>query len=304
MDCSIRPTRFKDIFIVSTLDFFYPLVEDPYAQGRIAAANVLSDMYSFGISDVDNVLMVLAASLDMTVRDRETVTKLMIKGFDDTCKEAGTLVTGGQTVYNPWPIIGGAAMSVLKLEDMIMPTGAVEGDVIVLTKPLGTQVSVNLMQWLHDDKKWATVKDIISKEDVLRSFDVSQKSMIRLNRNAAGLMRKYGAHAATDVTGFGLLGHAANLASNQTAKVNFVIHSLPIIKNMVAVHEAIPIFKLTQGYSAETSGGLFLAIPKDKAADFCAELEKMDGVPAWIIGDVVQGDNKAEIVEKVKIIEY
>ena len=81
--------------------------------------------------------------------------------------------------------------------------------------------------------------------------------MSRLNRNAARLMHKYGAHAATDVTGFGVLGHANNLASNQKAEVSFILHTLPILANMVKIYKACGInFKLRDGFSAETSGGL------------------------------------------------
>jgi len=148
MDCSVIPSKkYKDLFVVSTTDFFYPLVEDPYTQGKIAAANVLSDMYALGVVDVDNLLMLLASSLNIkNLDDRNIVTKYMIKGFDDQCKMADTQVSGGQTVMNPWPIIGGVANSICKMQDIIMPVNAVVGDVIVLTKPLGTQVAVNAKQ--------------------------------------------------------------------------------------------------------------------------------------------------------------
>ena len=107
MDCSIVPSqRYKDFFVVSTTDFFYPLVEDPYLQGRVGAANVLSDMYALGVVHIDNVLMILAASLDIDEKSRNIVTRNMMKGFSDCCKLANTDVTGGQSVLNPWPIIG------------------------------------------------------------------------------------------------------------------------------------------------------------------------------------------------------
>src|SRR4051794_41167438 len=112
MDCSVVAShKYPDMCIVSTTDFFFPLVEDPYVQGRIACCNVLSDMYAMGVDEVDNVLMLLAASIDMPEPDRSVCTRLIIRGFDDTCKLAGTAVTGGQTVKNPWPIIGGVAKS-------------------------------------------------------------------------------------------------------------------------------------------------------------------------------------------------
>lgn len=99
-------SQYKDFCIVSTTDFFYPLVEDPYLQGRVGAANVLSDMYALAVTNIDNVLMILAASLDIDEASRNIVTKQMMRAFNDCCLLADTNVTGGQSVLNPWPIIG------------------------------------------------------------------------------------------------------------------------------------------------------------------------------------------------------
>ncbi len=93
--------------------------------------------YAVGVSDCDFMLMLLAASNQMTPEDRDICTKLMIKGFHDQATAAGTIVTGGQTVINPWPIIGGVATSAVFEKDVIKPDGAVAGDVVILTKPLG-----------------------------------------------------------------------------------------------------------------------------------------------------------------------
>ncbi len=107
MDCSIvQSNKYPEFFIVSTTDFFYPLVDDPYLQGRIGCANVLSDSYALGLGHIDNVLMILAASLEMDPPIRNTVTQAMIRGFNDCCLLGDTMVTGGQSVLNPWPIIG------------------------------------------------------------------------------------------------------------------------------------------------------------------------------------------------------
>lgn len=288
MDCSIRPTKFKDIFLVSTTDFFYPLIEDPYVQGKIACANVLSDLYALGVVDCDNMLMLLATSSDMPLPDRDVCTKLLIKGFNDLALEAGTSVTGGQTVVNPWPVIGGVAMSTQKEEGFIRPENAVPGDVLILTKPIGIQVAVNAHQWLEIPEKWARIDDVVTREQVIDTYEFAAKHMSRLNKNGAILMHKYGAHGATDVTGFGLMGHANNLAKNQKAKVRFEIDTLPILAHMKTVVNKVGIFKLFEGLSAETSGGLLLTLPEDKAKAFCEEIEQLDGYPAWIIGRVVE----------------
>ena len=120
LDSCVLPTRHKGLSLVQTTDFFYPLVDDPYLQGKIACANVLSDLYAMGVSDCDNMLMLLGVSTDMTAKEREVVTSLMIKGFSDLAKEAGTSVNGGQTVVNPWYIIGGVATSIASSNEFIM----------------------------------------------------------------------------------------------------------------------------------------------------------------------------------------
>jgi selenide, water dikinase len=130
-------------------------------------------------------------------------------------------------------------------------------------------------------------------------------SMTRLNRMAAKLYLKHDGHASTDITGFGILGHASNLARYQENPVAFHIHTLPIIPKMAKVNECVD-FRLFQGLSSETSGGLFIAFPREKAEAFCKEIEELEGCPAWIVGDVVkwnEGDPRASISTQVKILE-
>jgi selenide,water dikinase len=305
MDSAIVKTKHNGIVHVSTTDFFYPLVNDPYLQGKIAAANVLSDMYAVGVSDCDFMLMLLAASTEMSADCRDICTKLMIKGFSDQAEAAGTVVTGGQTVKNPWPIIGGVATSAVLTTEYIGPEGALPGDVVVLTKPIGTQVAVNLREWMMDDnERWAKAKAVISEADALKAYLAAQDSMCRLNRTGARLMREYGAHSATDVTGFGLLGHAENLASHTTASVTIQIDVLPIIAGMRAVNDTVLDFKLLKGFSAETSGGLLVCLPADKAEAFAAAMLAEDGYPAWVVGKVVASDARgAVIADNVEVLE-
>jgi len=121
-------------------------------------------------------------------------------------------------------------------------------------------------------------------------------------------MHKYNAHGATDITGFGIVGHSTNLAKNQKVPVDIQIHTLPIIKKMGLVSTTLTFFKLLDGYSSETSGGLFIMLPSLEAAEsFCKELEELDGEPAWIIGQVVEPQDpnqpRGYITENVKILE-
>lgn len=237
-------------------------------------------------------------------------------------------MTGGQSVVNPWCTIGGVASSICQPNDYIVPDNAVVGDVLVLTKPLGTQVAVNAHQWLDQPERWNRIKLVVSEEDVRKAYHRAMDSMARLNRTAARLMHKYNAHGSTDITGFGLLGHAQTLASHQKNEVSFVIHNLPVIAKMAAVAKACGnMFQLLQGHSAETSGGLLICLPREQAgmyqllycslrwsnkliifsfqlsAAYCKDIEKQEGYQAWIIGIVEKGNRTARIIDKPRVIE-
>jgi len=307
LDCSVRRTRQGHVCI-STTDFFFPLVDSPYLQGRIGAANVLSDLYAEGVGECDFVLMLLAACRDMSEDERTICTKEMVKGFNDACLEAGTSVTGGQTVLNPWPVIGGVATTICSEGEYVKSDGAQVGDVVVLTKPLGTQVAVNVHEWrVRQTPKWQELlkRNIISLEEAEDMMHAAVCSMSRLNRHAGSLMVKHHAHAGTDVTGFGILGHAQNLMDNQSAEVGMEIHTLPCIAKTSKVEESgVLDFRLLKGYSAETSGGLMICMKEEDAVAYCKELEDIDEEPAWIIGRVVEDPNrKASIVDDFKTIE-
>ena len=128
--------------------------------------------------------------------------------------------------------------------------------------------------------------------------------MARLNLTGANLMHKYKARAATDVTGFGILGHTKNLAENQIKPVNFTVHTLPIISNMVKIAKELGnMFQLMQGFSAETSGGLLMAISKEGAEGFIKEIKELEDCDAWIIGSVEEGTRTAKIVDNPTILE-
>jgi len=306
LDCSVRRTR-QGHYCISTTDFFFPLVDSPYLQGRIGACNVLSDLYAEGCADCDFVLMLLAACRDMPVDVRNICTREMVRGFRDACAEAGAAVTGGQTVLNPWPIIGGVATSIVAEGEFVPSDGARPGDVVVLTKPLGTQVAVNVRQWrMQDDRLWGEVlnKGLLDEGAADDLYHEACASMARLNRTGSELMLKHSANAATDVTGFGILGHAQNLAENQKASVNIELQKLPCLKGSVRVNDEVFDFGLAVGYSAETSGGLLVCLPADRAALFIRDLEARDGEKAWVIGRVLESPERgATMANSVEVIE-
>lgn len=122
----------EQIYLASTTDFFSPISLDPYNQGRIACANTLSDLYAIGAHRVDTMLMILSVSTKMEEEHRDIVTKKMIEGFNDACKEAETKVSGGQTVFNPWPILGGCASTTLTEQEIVRADGLQSGDMGVI----------------------------------------------------------------------------------------------------------------------------------------------------------------------------
>lgn len=301
-DCAVYKVD-EDYRQISTCDFFYPLVSDPYLQGKIAVANVLSDVYAMGVPHVDNIIMILGVSKLMKENEREVITKEMIKGFNDACIEAETKVTGGQNVMNPWPMIGGTAISSVKEESIIYPFNIKVNDHLILTKPLGTQPVVNAVEWMMNktEKYEKLIQLGITNEDVEKMYSISCESMSRLNRNAAKLMYKYKAHGATDITGFGFYGHAKNLVDAQKEDMEFIIETLPIIRNTDLINNNIQNFKLLQGLSAETSGGILLAIDPLSSKAFIEEMNDLNE-DAWIVGYVKESsEKKVTIVEDLKL---
>ncbi|VDP13627.1 unnamed protein product [Soboliphyme baturini] len=304
MDSCVIPLRHNGLHLVQTTDFFYPLVDDPYIMGKIACANTLSDLYAVGVTKCDNMLMLLSISRKLSDLESNVIIPLMLRGFRDKALEAKTFVQGGQSIMNPWIIIGGVATSVCSFSELIEPSNATPGDVLIMTKPIGTQVAVNAHQWLEQNpERFSSITPVISEEEVRYVYRLAMVYMERLNLTAAQLMHKYDAHAATDVTGFGLLGHAQNLVEMQKQKVSFVIDTIPVLYKMTAVSEHSGRFNVLRGCSAETSGGLLIAMSPENAAAFCREIESIEKFPAWIVGKVVEGDRTVHLSETPTVIE-
>ncbi len=150
---------------------------------------------------------------------------------------------------------------------------------------------------------WHKCAGVISREEATRIFSQAQEQMARLNTVAGRLLLPHHAHAATDVTGFGILGHARNMAANQSASVSFVIDRLVCIRGTPAVDSRVRSFKLLAGLSAETSGGLLVALAPHSAEAYIRDLREQSGCDAWIVGRVVDGDRTARLAEGVEVVE-
>ncbi|KAL9703068.1 hypothetical protein quinque_006586 [Culex quinquefasciatus] len=290
LDSSVIPLK-NDLQLVQTVDFFYPLIDDPHMLGRIALANVVSDVYAVGALAIDEIKLVCSAPTEFSEAERDIVVPMIIRGFQEAAVEAKCPAKIGSIALNPWCIIGGIATAVCHKSELIMPYNAQPGDALVLTKPLGTQLATNAFIWMTEEaENWNKLAAHLTPAEVERSYAIAVESMSRLNRSGAELMHKFGAHAATDVTGFGLFGHAENLLKFQKADVDFELDTLPIIRNVVKIAEILgrtP--KLMAGKAVETSGGLLVSLPAENAEKFCAEYRTVSEHDAWIIGKVVPG---------------
>lgn len=184
------------------------------------------------------------------------------------------------------------------------PSGAEPGDVLVLTKPLGTQLATNAMVWFQEKSvNWQKLTDTVSDAQIRSAYDSAVASMTFLNKTAAELMHKYKAHAATDVTGFGLFGHAKNLVDYQIASVDFHIHALPIIRHVREMAVRLEQKRLLIGRAVETSGGLLIALPATVATEFCSEFQALSGRQAWIVGSVTAGSKNVTIADEPIFID-
>lgn len=292
------------LHLVETNDILCPVLDDPYLMGKIACASVMSGIYSLGIAECATSRMILATSNRMEESERNIVVPMIIRGFRDAAKSVGTDVQSAQMLTNPWCLIGGTATAVCSSHELVPPDGATVGDVIVLTKPLGTMVAVTVAHWMELPERRSRLLLTITEEDVAKAHRRAVDSMTRTNKMAAILMRKYNAHAACDVSAYGVLGHAEMLVKRQSSHVSFVIHNMPVIAKMSGTAKVTGnVMPLLQGLMPEISGGLLVVLPREQAAAYCKALEKTEQRQAWIIGIVESGNRTARVIDRPRVIE-
>ena len=178
-----------DLAIVNTVDFFTPIVDDPYVFGQIAAANALSDIYAMGADPVTalNIVAFPKDTLDLEVLGE------ILKGGAERARAAGAVVVGGHSIIDQELKYGMAVTGAIHPERVIRNVGVREGDALVLTKPLGTGIITTALK---------------RRKASAASVRAAVKSMVALNKTASAIMRRFPVHACSDVTGYGLLGHA------------------------------------------------------------------------------------------------
>lgn len=279
--------------VVQHIDFFTPIIDDPYIQGQIAACNVSSDIFAKGVTNLLGALTMLGLPEDMPA----DVLQGLVRGFSHACKSIGVPIVGGQTIYCAWPIIGGAITGLGEVCNIIYNSKARPGDELVLTKPLGVR---SVMAVLRESPKSQMERTKgVDKEIVSQAIDQAIRWTTTHNKAAAEVMVEVGVSACTDVTGFGILGHASNLA--RRSKVSIVIDTLPVIRGATKLAESFR-HDLVKGTSAETSGGLLMSVQRSKLDLLSSALESK-GVPAYHIGHVEKGTGRATIVGHPNIVE-
>jgi selenide,water dikinase len=284
----------EDIVVLNTLDFFTPMVDEPEIQGRIAGSNVTSDIYALSVTNIASVLSIMAYPEEMP----DELALGMLKGFGDFCREMGAPVVGGHTIRNPWPIIGGAATGVGDPEKIVYTKGAKVGDKLFLTKPLGIAPAMAAYRLRKEPDGQELLKEV-SEELIEAAVNEAIEGMISSNKPVAEAMQKVPVHAATDVTGFGLKGHAANMA--MLSNVDILINQLPVIRGTPALNEIFG-YPLFQGEAKETAGGMLIAVAKSDADDLLEELDKRR-VRHFEVGYVTEGAGVVSVLNDAKVLE-
>jgi selenide,water dikinase len=282
------------IAVLNTLDFFTPIVDEPEVQGRIAGSNVTSDIYCMAVTKITNVLTIMAFPENMP----NEFAVGMLRGFGDFCREMEAPVLGGHTIRNPWPIIGGAATGIDDPEKIVYTRGAKVGDKLILTKPLGIAPAMAAYRLRKEDEGKELLKEV--PEDLVEAA-VSEAiaGMTESNKPVAEAMRKVSVHAATDVTGFGLKGHAENMA--MLGKIDIVIDRIAAIKGTPLLAELLG-YPLLQGEGKETAGGILIAVSEEDRDNLLDQLDKRR-VRHWEVGHVVKGDGRVIVPKNVAVIE-
>lgn len=286
----------NDLAIIQTIDVFTPIIDDPNIQGKICACNVLNDIYTMGVPNALSMVSFIAYPPGMPTE----IATGMLKGFYDFCKEESCLLVGGQTIQNPWPLLGGCAIATANPNNIVFQSGAKEGDILILTKPLGIQPAMAAYRLLKEPDPLEMIFELISRKEIEKAIDMAVKSMITSNKPVANAMQEIKVHAATDITGFGLKGHAEEIA--RQSNVDIIIEKIPIIKGTRELSETFGYF-LLEGSAAETAGGMMISVQKDNLDSFI-DLLKNNHVNPHIIGKVVSGSGKINIIKNVEIIEW
>jgi selenide, water dikinase len=277
--------------LVQTVDLLTPMVEDPYTFGRIAAANSLSDVYAMGGTPL-TVLNIVGFPGPMDKR----VLAEILRGGQDTVTEAGAVIAGGHTFNEKEIKFGLSVTGRIDPKRIVTNAAAKAGDVLVLTKPLGCGVFAQAMM----------TQDEVDPE----LYQAATRSMMQLNKAASELMLECGVHSATDITGYGFIGHAQEMAAGSGLRLRFNAGAIPLLPKVLGMAETLVDAGVAMNESSfgdkvewrcdvspalrnilwesQSSGGLLMALPEDIVAVFRRRAED-SGILAAVVGSVEAG---------------
>jgi selenide,water dikinase len=289
-----------DLAIAQTVDFFTPIVDDPFVFGAIAAANSVSDIYAMGATPVLG-LAIAAFPTDKLPLD---VLHEILRGGASKAAEAGFPVAGGHTIIDDVPKYGLAVTGVVAVDKLVRNSTARDGDLLYLTKPIGNGILVSAY-------RAQTTKRFFRRTPP--NIDEALEWMLRLNRDAAKVMTDVGVSAATDITGYGLIGHLLEMCAGSGLGAELSVSAVPVLKNAreflargyrpsgternvetfrSRVRSTVPDSELTLMCDAQTSGGLLIAVSSDRAPAleakfnesglFYAKVGRMTGETEWL----------------------
>ncbi len=285
-----------EVAIIETVDFFPPIVDDPYTYGAIAAVNAMSDVYAMG----GQVLFALNVAGFPRELPKEIIAAIF-KGGADKVREAGGVIAGGHTVVDAEPKYGLCVTGRVHPKRILLKGGLAPGQKVFLSKPLGTGVIAT------------AAKNDACDRTVL---DAAIESMLRLNRVAAEVAQAAGSTGATDITGFGLLGHIAEMVEASGAGMALRARDLPLLpgalalaekghwsggmkrnrrhleatfgaRGQLAIDRSLPEALVNLLFESETSGGLLFAVPPQNAADVHGSFRER-GEACWEVGEVIK----------------
>ena len=292
----------EDLAIISTVDFFPPIVDDPFKFGEIAAANALSDVYAMGGKPVI-ALNIVGFPVDLP----HEILGRILSGGASKAQEAGVLIVGGHTVDDAEPKYGMSVTGVVHPGEQVTNAGANPGDILVLTKPIGTGIITT-----------AGKQERVSAETLNRAVSI----MSELNREPAEAMMHVGVNACVDVTGFGLLGHLRLIAQGSGVSARVNVSDVPVIEGVIELlemgiapggthrnlesldgvvdwHEDITDQTQILLADAQTSGGLLIAVAPEKKDALLEALEDVGVQTRAVIGEILARDPKGAAITVV-----
>jgi selenide,water dikinase len=274
--------------LIQTVDFFTPIVDDPYLFGQIAAANSLSDVYAMGGKPLTAMNLV---AFPVCKLDPEVLLTIL-RGGQDKVAEAGALIVGGHSIHDDEPKYGLSVTGVAHPNRILTNAGAKLGDVLLITKAIGTGVLTMAAR----------------AEMFPKGAAAAVRSMVKLNRTAAEIIERFTAHACTDITGFGLLGHLHEMANASGIGISIDTTTLPFLPEAKEAAEmglipasaystrsylttikfahTVPEYIRDLCYDPQTSGGLLVSVPEDVASQLLTDLQQAGIEEAAIIGRV------------------